>query len=493
VSKLNTINMIAAALGGEGGGVFTNWVIDVAEREGWLCQTTSLAGVAQRTGATIYYLEFFPREQLGEQMPVMSLFPAQGDIDIAVASEVAEAARMVQRGFVSAERTTLIASDHRVFSISEKSQLGDGTTDPLALQEIAGRYAKDYIHYDMLALANKHNSVISSVMLGALAGSEVMPFAKATFEAVITDTGKAVVTNLAAFEASYQRAISRGVEQFEPAPKPEDVLPEASTPAGEKLLERLQAFPQPCRKNLYHGVEKCVDYQDYAYAHQYLDEVQTVSTLDSGDQEYRLTQETARYLALWMCFEDIPRVAQFKTRAVRMDKVREEVKAEEDQFFDVTEFFRPRVEEMSAMMPPAMGNWMLNSAIARRFLNLFTGGKQLRTNTVTIFLMLRFMASLKRFRRGMLGFQHEHAMIARWLQAIRTAAESDPALAYELAECGRLVKGYGDTRARTTSQMIEILSRVEAQESVTAERVEDWRTTAMEDDSGDAFGQAIAA
>ena len=146
MSKLNTINMIAAALGGEGGGVFTNWVIDVAEREGWLCQTTSLAGVAQRTGATIYYLEFFPREQLAEQAPVMSLFPAQGDIDIAVASEVAEAARMVQRGFVSAERTTLIASDHRVYSISEKSQLGDGTTDPLALQEIAGRYAKDYIH-----------------------------------------------------------------------------------------------------------------------------------------------------------------------------------------------------------------------------------------------------------------------------------------------------------------------------------------------------------
>ena len=464
MSKLNTINMIAAALGGEGGGVFTNWVIDVAEREGWLCQTTSLAGVAQRTGATIYYLEFFPREQLAEQAPVMSLFPAQGDIDIAVASEVAEAARMVQRGFVSAERTTLIASDHRVYSIAEKSQLGDGTTDPLVLQEIAGRYAKDYIHYDMLALANKHNSVISSVMLGALAGSEVMPFAKATFEAVITDTGKAVATNLAAFEASYQRASSRGVEQFEPVPKPEDVLPKASTPAGEKLLQRLQEFPQPCRKNLYHGVEKCVDYQDYAYAHQYLDEVQAVVTLDAGDQAYRLAQETARYLALWMCFEDIPRVAQFKTRAVRMEKVREEVKAEEEQFFDVTEFFRPRVEEMSAMMPPVIGNWMLNSAMARRFLNLFTGGKQLRTNTVTIFLMLRFMASLKRFRRGMLGFQHEHAMIARWLQAVRT-----------------------------TSQMLEILSRVEGQGSVTAECVEAWRTTALADDAGDAFRQSMAA
>ena len=94
MKSAQTINMIAAALGGEGGAVFTNWVIDVAEREGWLCQTTSLAGVAQRTGATIYYLELFPRAEAVEQTPVMSLFPAQGDIDIAIASEIAEAGQI---------------------------------------------------------------------------------------------------------------------------------------------------------------------------------------------------------------------------------------------------------------------------------------------------------------------------------------------------------------------------------------------------------------
>jgi len=55
-----TINMVIAALGGEGGGVLTNWLISAAERSGWWCQSTSLAGVAQRTGATIYYLEFMP-------------------------------------------------------------------------------------------------------------------------------------------------------------------------------------------------------------------------------------------------------------------------------------------------------------------------------------------------------------------------------------------------------------------------------------------------
>ncbi len=488
-----TINMVAAALGGEGGGVFTNWVIGVAERENWLCQTTSLAGVAQRTGATIYYLEFFPRSAVADQQPVMSLFPAQGDIDIAIASEVAEAARMVQRGFVTADRTTLIASDHRVYSIAEKTELGDGTIDPAVLQDIAGRYAQDYIHYDMLALANEHGAVISAVLLGALAGSGVLPFSRASFEAEIRDTGKAVDVNMAAFDASFQRAASRGVAQYEPpaATEPDFHLPQATSAEGAGLLERLEAFPASCTEILYHGLEKCVDYQDYAYAHQYLDELQQVLELDDGDRDYYLTRETGRYLALWMCFEDIPRVAQFKTRAQRMDKVREEVRAEQDQLFDVTEFFRPRVEEMAALLPPSLGNWVLKSGWCRKFLNLFTGGKQLRTNTVSVFLTLRLLAGLRRFRRGMLGYQHEHSMINRWLAALRDAARRDPALAQALADCGRLVKGYGDTRARTTSQMVAILERAEAGGSLSATIVEQWRSKALADDSGEAFSEAL--
>ncbi|MEP1470924.1 MAG: indolepyruvate oxidoreductase subunit beta family protein [Halieaceae bacterium] len=490
-----TINMVAAALGGEGGGVFTNWVIGVAEREDWLCQTTSLAGVAQRTGATIYYLEFFPRSAVKEQAPVMSLFPAQGDIDIAIASEVAEAARMVQRGFVTAERTTLIASDHRVYSIAEKAELGDGTIDPLVLQEIAGRYAQQYIHYDMLALANEHNAVISSVLLGALAGSGVLPFPRESFEAEIREAGKAVDVNLAAFSASFQRALSGGVEQFEPsvAAEPVFVVPQATSAAGAELLRRLEAFPESCREILYHGLDKCVDYQDYAYAHQFLDEVRDVLALDDGRQDYRLTRETGRYLALWMCFEDIPRVAQFKTRAARMDKVRDEVMAEPDQFFDVTEFFRPRVEEMCSLLPPRLGNYVLQSSSWRKFLNLFTGGKQLRTNTIGVFFSLRFLAGLRRFRRGMLGYQHEHAMIGRWLTVLRDAAGNNPELALELAESGRLVKGYGDTRARTTAQMLAILQRVEEGEGVSADQLKAWRSEALADDTGEAFGEALAA
>ena len=153
-APLKTINMLVAALGGEGGGVLTNWLIEVAKRSGWYCQSTSLAGVAQRTGATIYYLEFIPRSA-DQPEPVMSLFPAQGDIDIAVTSEIAEAGRMISRGFVSPERTTLISSDHRVYGITEKSDTTDGTADTGFILDLSTRYANRFVHFDLLELVQR--------------------------------------------------------------------------------------------------------------------------------------------------------------------------------------------------------------------------------------------------------------------------------------------------------------------------------------------------
>ena len=47
-------------MGGQGGGVLTDWIVELAERHGWLAQSTSVPGVAQRTGATIYYVEMLP-------------------------------------------------------------------------------------------------------------------------------------------------------------------------------------------------------------------------------------------------------------------------------------------------------------------------------------------------------------------------------------------------------------------------------------------------
>src|SRR5919109_2074668 len=112
------ITILIAALGGEGGGVMADWLIDAATQCGFPAQSTSIPGVAQRTGATTYYLEIFPagRMELAGREPVMSLTPSPGNVDVMIASELVEAGRAMTNGYVNPERTTLIASTHRIYA-----------------------------------------------------------------------------------------------------------------------------------------------------------------------------------------------------------------------------------------------------------------------------------------------------------------------------------------------------------------------------------------
>ena len=98
MSATRPITLLIAALGGEGGGVLTDWIVTAAEAAGFPVQSTSIPGVAQRTGATTYYIEIFPvpARELGGKRPVLALTPGVGDIDVAVASELLEAGRPVE-------------------------------------------------------------------------------------------------------------------------------------------------------------------------------------------------------------------------------------------------------------------------------------------------------------------------------------------------------------------------------------------------------------
>jgi len=46
------LSILIGALGGEGGGVLAEWLVAVATKAGYVAQSTSIPGVAQRTGAT---------------------------------------------------------------------------------------------------------------------------------------------------------------------------------------------------------------------------------------------------------------------------------------------------------------------------------------------------------------------------------------------------------------------------------------------------------
>ncbi|HUN77000.1 MAG TPA: indolepyruvate oxidoreductase subunit beta family protein, partial [Steroidobacteraceae bacterium] len=336
-----TFKLTVAALGGQGGGVLTDWLISIAEQNGYIVQATSVPGVAQRTGATIYYLELFARSeaQRAGREPVMALMPASGDVDCVVASELAEAARMIQRGLVS-ERTTLIASTHRSYAIGEKSALGRGTADPQQLLDLVRSQGRRAILFDMEQTAEQHRSVISAVLLGALSGAAVLPFAKQAFVDAIRRSGLAVETNLAAFEDAHRQAQESGAPRAEaqrPAPAgamhgalgaPQGVPQKAQTPGLQPLLDRVRGFPPGVQALVLEGVRRMLDYQDPRYAALYLDRLERIAAIDRGmSGGAELLEITARQLALWMTFEDTIRVADLKTRSTRFARVRSEIRA----------------------------------------------------------------------------------------------------------------------------------------------------------------------
>ena len=484
------IKLTIAALGGQGGGVLANWLIGIAESEGYLAQTTSVPGVAQRTGATIYYLEFFP-QSAAVRDPIMALMPVAGDVDCVLASELAEAARAVQRGLVTRDKTTLIASSHRSYAISERSAMGDGTANEKELLEVVRTQAKRTVLFDMDAVAETHHSVISSVMLGALGGSGVLPFRKAAFEAAIKQGGIAVQTNLAAFEDAYQRAERGGDDPRAAATASEGVPERAKSPQLQPLLDRVRRLVMPVQKIAFEGTRRAIDYQDPEYAKLYLDRVERIAALDTKGS---LTEATARGLALWMTFEDTIRVADLKTRATRFERVREEIRADPGQLFGITEFMKPRVTEIAGTLPVGLGRWVLRSPGISRWLSRWTGGRQIRTGTVTGFLMLHLLGGLKRWRRGTLRYHEENERIEQWLRRIEALAATNYGLSVELARAQRLVKGYGETHERGWKNFTALVDKLDelAPRADGAEVFARLQTAALADEEGKLLARELA-
>jgi indolepyruvate ferredoxin oxidoreductase, beta subunit len=329
------IKIAILAMGGEGGGVLADWIVDLGEANGHLAQTTSVPGVAQRTGATIYYVELYPRAQAeadGAQ-PVLALMPLPGDVDVVLASELMEAGRAVQRGLVTKDRTTLIASTHRVYSIAEKSALGDGRVDPTELLRHAQAAAQRFIRFDMALAAEQAGSVISAVLFGALAGAGVLPFGRAAFEATITRGGVGVKPSLKAFGAAFDRARQDTAAAEEPAAATvPQAAPQPRHPAVKALVDRVQQqLAGPAQDLVLEGVRRLVDYQDPAYAALYLDRMAALLVAlkrAPGGGDALLLRSVARHLALWMSYEDTARVADLKTRGTRFERVRGEVRLE---------------------------------------------------------------------------------------------------------------------------------------------------------------------
>ncbi len=220
------VSMLIAALGGEGGGVLTDWIIAAAASCGLPVQSTSIPGVAQRTGATTYYIEVYPMpwRELGGKRPLLALAPGIGDVDVVVASEFLEAGRAVAAGFVTPDRTLLIASTHRSHAIAEKIAMGDGRFDAARLMGAAEENARSQLLFDMDAVARTARAMINSVMLGAVAAAGGLPIPAAALEAAIR-TGRSSDANLRGFRAGFAAAERLVAARSSPAPRSAGISP----------------------------------------------------------------------------------------------------------------------------------------------------------------------------------------------------------------------------------------------------------------------------
>jgi indolepyruvate ferredoxin oxidoreductase, beta subunit len=514
------IKLAVLAVGGQGGGVLADWITAVAERNGFVAQSTSVAGVAQRTGATIYYVEM--ARDTG-RLPVFALSPSQGDVDILIAAELMEAGRAIMRGFVTPERTTLIASSHRIAAVSEKIEPGDGRASSDKVRATAEMASKRFIAFDMEKIAVDNGSMISASLLGALAGSGELPFPRESYERTIAASGRGVKASLAAFAGAYDRARGGGATVRNPvepggvndkaAPHSPVSSAEAADPdagnagfAGpvhgparllkewQALTARVAALPEPVRDMAGRGLRKVVDYQDIAYGREYLDRLERAVGIDADGQEFALSIAAAKHLSNAMCYDDMIRVADLKTRSTRDARVRREVALGEDSILQVTEYFHPRIEEFCGTMPARVGRYIEERPKLAGFLDRrINRGRRIRTDSFAGFAALWLIGGMRRWRRGLLRHKVETAHTEKWYALALDHVPTDYALAVEILNCRRLIKGYSDTHVRAQSKFDRVLSALDLLKGRddAAEWLRRLREAALKDEKGDMLDGAL--
>ena len=516
------ISLLICALGGEGGGVLTEWIIATAHHAGYAAQSTSIPGVAQRTGATTYYVEVFPTpiSQLGGKRPVFSLNPVPGALDALVSSELLETTRQIGNGMATAVRTRVITSSTRTFTTMERMQLGDGRIDGERLLGVVQAHSRAHNVFDMGAVAREAGTIVSAVMLGAVAGSELFPFKRSDYEAVVSEGGGTSAASLRGFAKAFEivntpTAIHNAIHPLAHQHANTDSASPAQVAMVTELLQDTELltssnqglskdlalqFPFPVHEMLALGHARMLEYQGAAYAQLYVDRLQKVlqaeqTTDPININNYATTREMARWLALWMAFDDIVRVADLKSRASRWQRVVGEVKAKDDDLLKVYDHFKPGMPEFAALLPPTLATKLIAWDRRRTLKGKTPWALPLKVGAHSILgmLSLRFLASLKWLRVRGSRYATEQSMINQWLQGVVHGTQRHWQLGHEIALCGRLIKGYGSTNERGKDNLLHVLQHLahgtDAAQAALA--VQAARSAALADDAGKALDSAL--
>ena len=139
--------------------------------------------------------------------------------------------------------------------------------------------------------------------------------------------------------------------------------------------------------------------------------------LDDAAHGYMLSIAAAKHVANAMCYDDMIRVADLKTRSTRGARVRREVGLKDDAILQVTEYFHPRIEEFCGTMPAGIGRFIEARPKLAGFLDRrINHGRRIRTDSFAGFAALWMIGGMRRWRRRLLRHAVEAEHLERWYQ-----------------------------------------------------------------------------
>jgi indolepyruvate ferredoxin oxidoreductase beta subunit len=401
-----------------------------------------------------------------------------------------EATRQCALGLVSPDRTAVVVSTSRSYTTIERMQQADGRVTEDKLVEVLRSNAREFELLDMATLAQQSSTVVSAVMFGALAGwcfaSGLLPFERAAYEATIRAGGKGVEPSLRGFATAWDRVVNAKSQRDQLMAVAREVSADLAAKAKAKLPVLPPAVATRLPAALHDiaalGYDRLLDYQDAAYAELYVQRLERLLVAGragggkaieananavaggtgNGTDALAAVNEAARWLALWMAFDDIVRVAELKARASRFDRVRREVKLAPGELLRIHDHFKPGVPEFAAMVPSrwaqALQRWDARR-VGRGELP-FALPLALPSHSVFGLMALRLLGGFKRLRRWGSRFGVEQALIERWLVAVERGLAEDAGLGLQIARAGRLIKGYGSTNERGKHHLLHIVDQL---------------------------------
>ncbi len=476
--KSDLIKIMVPAVGGQGGGVLTEWLVQAFFLEDYDVQGISLPGLSQRGGSTVYYLEAHPRPEADDKPIIFAQFPVPGEVDVIISQEFLELGRALQLGYGS-DRTTIVTSTHRIYSTLEKMPIGSGIYSDENLRKIATAFSSKLIELNALQLAKDNGMddlAVNAILFGALAASGSIPLSKASFVSSVEKVGVAVKTNLRGFEVGWNfvsssKAGDAGKKQvvWETFVRTRaDQLEEYEREVYLGKVSRIETeFPKQLREILAESLYRLIDYQDAEYADRYIDDVREVLALDESMKgNLKLTEHFARNLALLMSYEDGIRVAELKIKSDRFKRIKEEMRLRDDQVFKVIDYLKPDAEELYGLLPNVVIAPFVRVIESSLFKKIWrrkrpvTFAQTPTTTSFSGFLRLWLLTKMKFMRPGSYRFKKERALMDKYKESTLYYAGLDYKLGSLVARSGSMVKGYGKVRRRTIKAFYRFIDNI---------------------------------